>query len=166
MTTGNKVRTSDSCHLTMAVPGRLLSKQDRISAQINLIIIIHCTMSISSLSLSSPRHRRRDYIQYFCVVDFEATCWDEQQYRRSELNELRNKQEIIEFPLVVVNRDGEIVPNLEFHHYIRPQIIPQLSHFCTQLTGITQVCEMCPFISLSPSPSPMRFPLCRRHHCH
>ena len=29
----------------------------------------------------------------------------------------------------------------EFHSYVKPVLNPKLSEFCTQLTGITQVCN-------------------------
>ena len=70
-------------------------------------------------------------IQYFCVLDFEATCDDK---------ELR---EIIEFPSVlysITKKRGkyELIPISEFHEYVRPVIAPKLSELCTGLTGISQ----------------------------
>eukprot|EP01033_Poteriospumella_lacustris_P005489 gene5489-3911_t len=69
---------------------------------------------------------------FFCVLDFEATCWR---------NERSTDQEIIEFPSLLVRMDwhshlAEIVG--EFHQYVRPVLRPELSEFCTELTGITQ----------------------------
>lgn len=63
---------------------------------------------------------------YYCVLDFEATCW--------EKGDGRKNTEIIEFPSVLL-RDGKVVA--EFHRYVRPVIVPELSTFCTTLTGIT-----------------------------
>lgn len=66
---------------------------------------------------------------YLIVLDFEATC--------DQKSERTYNQEIIEFPLVVldvVNR--EIVAEKQV--YVRPTINPILSGFCTELTGITQ----------------------------
>ena len=70
-------------------------------------------------------------IQYFCVLDFEATCED------------KEKREIIEFPSVlykITKKRGKYDLNFisEFHEYVRPVIIPKLSKLCTDLTGITQ----------------------------
>jgi inhibitor of KinA sporulation pathway (predicted exonuclease)/predicted NAD-dependent protein-ADP-ribosyltransferase YbiA (DUF1768 family) len=65
---------------------------------------------------------------YLCVLDFEATCDD---------NNAPVPQEIIEFPTLLVNaRTGQV--EAEFHHYVTPDVHPQLTRFCTKLTGITQ----------------------------
>jgi len=69
-----------------------------------------------------------NHFKYICVLDFEAQC-DE--------NEKLKVQEIIEFPVVVIDvEQREIVET--FHHYIKPTSYPQLFPFCTDLTGITQ----------------------------
>ncbi len=70
---------------------------------------------------------------YLCVLDFEATCWDD--------SAKKDQSEIIEFPSVLYkidekNKKYEFVS--EFAKYVRPTINPQLSKFCTDLTGITQ----------------------------
>lgn len=70
-------------------------------------------------------------VDYFCVVDFEATCWEDQDFKSAE-------SEIIEFPAVLLNAKS-LVKEAEFHSYCRPAINPVLSEFCTSLTGITQV---------------------------
>ena len=67
---------------------------------------------------------------YYCVLDFEATCDD--------VKRLSN-QEIIEFPVVVVDAHTFEV-TAEFHKYVRPVWNPVLTKFCTELTGILQVC--------------------------
>lgn len=71
---------------------------------------------------------------YICVLDFEATCWNDKAVARKEM-------EIIEFPsqLYKVNKktnESEFIA--EFAKYVRPVIHPTLSKFCTELTGITQ----------------------------
>ena len=66
---------------------------------------------------------------YFIVIDFEATC--------EERNLPDYPHEIIEFPGVVVDgKSGKIVDH--WREYCRPTINPQLSEFCTALTGIEQ----------------------------
>lgn len=66
---------------------------------------------------------------FIVVVDFEATC----EADRSQ----QEPQEIIEFPaLLVSTRDERVVD--EFHRFVQPTKKPTLSHFCQQLTGITQ----------------------------
>lgn len=65
---------------------------------------------------------------YLAVIDFEATC-DE--------NNPSYRHEIIEFPIVLVDVDNmEIVD--KFHEYVKPLVNPKLTAFCTRLTGITQ----------------------------
>ncbi|KAM9327595.1 3'-5' exoribonuclease 1 [Pholidichthys leucotaenia] len=69
------------------------------------------------------------YYDYICVVDFEATC--------EEDNPSDFLHEIIEFPIVLINTHTlEIVDT--FQQYVKPELNPQLSDFCMKLTGITQ----------------------------
>ncbi|MFT7815330.1 3'-5' exoribonuclease 1 [Arapaima gigas] len=69
------------------------------------------------------------YYDYICVVDFEATC--------EENNPPNFLHEIIEFPMVLINtRTMEIEDT--FQEYVRPELNTQLSDFCIQLTGISQ----------------------------
>ncbi|XP_052772856.1 3'-5' exoribonuclease 1-like [Mya arenaria] len=65
---------------------------------------------------------------YLAVIDFEATC---------EMNNPHYRHEIIEFPIVLVDVDQMKIVD-RFHEYVRPQLNPTLSNFCTKLTGITQ----------------------------
>ena len=74
---------------------------------------------------------------YLCVLDFEATCW--------ENSANKEQMEIIEFPSVLykitettepLNATYEFIS--EFAEYVRPTINPQLTKFCTELTGIAQ----------------------------
>ena len=62
------------------------------------------------------------------ALDFEATCISNKQIE---------PQEIIEFPCLKINTKTFEVES-EFHHYVRPKFHPQLSDFCTELTGIMQ----------------------------
>lgn len=99
------------------------------------------------------------YYDYICVVDFEATC--------EEDNPSDFLHEIIEFPMVLINthtlqivssasgwecffiilKSKEIYSVLNmfpvqvdtFQEYVKPELNPQLSDFCVTLTGITQV---------------------------
>ena len=69
-------------------------------------------------------------VDYLCVLDFEATCNGDQE-------EAPTPQEIIEFPTLLLNvATGEIEST--FHYYIKPDVHPKLSSFCTKLTGIQQ----------------------------
>ena len=68
--------------------------------------------------------------QYLIVVDFEATCFEK------PFND-RKKQEIIEFPAVLLNLQTGAIEK-EFHSYLRPVELPILSDYCKDLTGINQ----------------------------
>ncbi|KAL6469743.1 hypothetical protein MHYP_G00208620 [Metynnis hypsauchen] len=69
------------------------------------------------------------YYDYICVVDFEATC--------EESNPSDFCHEIIEFPMVLIDTHTlEIVDC--FQAYVKPELNPQLSDFCIELTGIAQ----------------------------
>eukprot|EP00980_Cylindrotheca_fusiformis_P002625 scaffold618_cov130-Cylindrotheca_fusiformis.AAC.29 len=68
-------------------------------------------------------------VEYLCVLDFEATCNDK--------HPKPNPQEIIEFPVVLLNTKAGNVEDV-FHYYVRPDLHPNLSEFCTKLTGIKQ----------------------------
>lgn len=73
--------------------------------------------------------------EYILIVDLEATCWD------GDIPGLDRKQtvedmEIIEFGCVVATHAGDVVDERAF--LVRPQIHPQLSSFCTELTSISQ----------------------------
>lgn len=69
--------------------------------------------------------------RYVLCVDFEATCDSD----RTKIP--RHESEIIEFGAVLVDTTtGERL--LEFSRFVKPQIHPTLSAFCTELTTITQ----------------------------
>ncbi len=69
--------------------------------------------------------------RYLCVLDFEATCWKECG---------RQDMEVIEFPSVLCRMEQSqgLVKVAEMQQYVRPVIVPELSDFCTELTGIRQ----------------------------
>ena len=69
-------------------------------------------------------------LRYLLVLDFEATC--------GESGFPRNQMEIIEFPTIVYDLQEKKELG-RFHEYVKPVIQPQLTEFCTELTGITQV---------------------------
>ncbi|EEB15175.1 3' histone mRNA exonuclease, putative [Pediculus humanus corporis] len=64
---------------------------------------------------------------YYVVIDFEATCD----------NKKIDRQEIIEFPAVLVNSKKQKIEDC-FRMYCKPRINPKLSQYCMELTGITQ----------------------------
>ena len=68
-------------------------------------------------------------LKYLLILDFEATCGDA----------TNGQHEIIEFPTLVYDLETDEV-KATFHEYVRPEVHPTLTEFCTNLTGITQVC--------------------------
>ncbi|XP_066548568.1 ERI1 exoribonuclease 3 isoform X2 [Amia ocellicauda] len=81
-------------------------------------------VSVSAAGMASFPPQRYNF---FLVLDFEATCDTKPIY----------PQEIIEFPILKLNgRTMEIEST--FHSYVQPVYHPQLTPFCTQLTGIIQ----------------------------
>ncbi|XP_060574985.1 ERI1 exoribonuclease 3-like [Ruditapes philippinarum] len=68
------------------------------------------------------------YFDYFLVLDFEATCKE---------NELIYPQEIIEFPVLKIN-SKTLETESVFHQYVQPRVHKDLTPFCTKLTGIIQ----------------------------
>lgn len=79
--------------------------------------------------LESSGLYKNNNVDYFVVVDFEATC--------EERNPQGYPHEIIEFPAVLIDSKTKTIVD-EFHSYIRPLINPTLSEFCRNLTGISQ----------------------------
>lgn len=71
--------------------------------------------------------RMKTKLKYLIVIDFESTCWEE---RRASTP----APEIIEFPAVLVNLETGKIEE-EFRQYVMPLEFPQLSQFCTTLTG-------------------------------
>jgi len=63
--------------------------------------------------------------RYLLVMDFEANC----------TSEATRDHEIIEFPCVLLDTEGEA--GGEFRTFIKPVLIPKISDFIHQLTGIT-----------------------------
>jgi inhibitor of KinA sporulation pathway (predicted exonuclease) len=76
------------------------------------------------------------------VLDLEATCCDDHSFPRSEM-------EVIEFGAVVVDIKTKQVIQ-EFDEFVRPEIHPVLTPFCTKLTSITQgdVDNTSPFVDV------------------
>lgn len=73
--------------------------------------------------------------KHLLIVDLEATCWDGDMpglARRQTVEDM----EVIEFGCVVAEPDGKVLDAKSF--FVRPVLHPQLSSFCTQLTGISQ----------------------------
>lgn len=76
----------------------------------------------------SKEMTKKQKFDHFLVLDFEATCDSPRQV---------DPMEIIEFPVIKVNAETFELEET-FHHFVRPVRNPELSTFCTQLTGIVQ----------------------------
>uniref|UniRef100_A0A8C3FB69 ERI1 exoribonuclease family member 3 n=1 Tax=Chrysemys picta bellii TaxID=8478 RepID=A0A8C3FB69_CHRPI len=102
---------------------RLLCFLQRCGSTVNRKLASHGFGASMAAMSSFPPQR----YHYFLVLDFEATC-DKPQI---------HPQEIIEFPILKLNgRTMEIEST--FHMYVQPVVHPQLTPFCTELTGIIQ----------------------------
>ena len=66
----------------------------------------------------------------YIIVDFEATCCDQESISRNEM-------EIIEIGAVAVDKET-LTPLGEFQSFIRPIRNPKLTAFCKDLTSIKQ----------------------------
>ena len=64
----------------------------------------------------------------FIVLDLEATCW--------QGNNMNRTPEIIELAAYSVNGYRDWIDR--FQRFIKPTAHPRLSHYCLELTGITQ----------------------------
>ncbi|ESO88133.1 hypothetical protein LOTGIDRAFT_126582 [Lottia gigantea] len=73
-------------------------------------------------------HAKKQIFDYFLVLDFEATCDRPHQ---------PEPQEIIEFPVMKLNASSLKIEST-FHTYVKPEVHPELTTFCTELTGIIQ----------------------------
>ncbi|KAL7677138.1 hypothetical protein ACOME3_003383 [Neoechinorhynchus agilis] len=75
------------------------------------------------------RPLQKQLFDYFLVLDFEATC---------DLKpKTTNPQEIIEFPCLAISARTFTIENT-FHRFVRPIHNKNLTHFCSELTGIVQ----------------------------
>ncbi|XP_050527993.1 ERI1 exoribonuclease 3-like isoform X2 [Daktulosphaira vitifoliae] len=95
-------------------------------------IIVFRNIFIRSINnpKDSSKIKSQQYTKYF-ILDFEATC--------DNGPHLLRPQEIIEFPCIAVNFSNGYFERVScFHSYVKPVINPNLTEFCTQLTGISQ----------------------------
>ena len=76
-----------------------------------------------------PRKQNTQPLDYLLIIDFEATCHEE--------NPPGFLYEIIEFPIILIDVANRKIVDI-FHEKVKPKINAELSKFCTELTGITQ----------------------------
>ncbi|WP_455233440.1 exonuclease domain-containing protein [Geopseudomonas aromaticivorans] len=76
--------------------------------------------------------------RYLLCVDLEATCDEEDATGARTLAVPREEMETIEVGAVLIDleRGGEVVA--EFSSFVRPQMHPVLTEFCTRYTTISQ----------------------------
>jgi len=89
------------------------------------------TRTIPLVALRMPPKPIRKHLKYLLILDFEATCGGTIQ---------NGEREIIEFPTLLYNLHSNEV-QAQFHEYVKPVRHPGLTDFCTDLTGIQQVCR-------------------------
>ncbi len=74
-------------------------------------------------------------VEYFLVLDFEATCWPTEKKRRRNIKD----QEIIEFAAMLVRATAPREPACPtFRKFVRPVEENILDKYCVKLTGISQ----------------------------
>lgn len=69
---------------------------------------------------------------HLMIVDFEATCGPGVSKTQAEIVEVG----AVLYSFFTLDVGFEEAPT--FHRYIKPQIVPKITTFCTKLTGITQ----------------------------
>ncbi|HEC75294.1 MAG TPA: exonuclease domain-containing protein [Methylophaga aminisulfidivorans] len=69
------------------------------------------------------------------VVDLEATCWED-KVEGTDRRQSVQDMEVIEFGCVICNKNGDVIDAKSY--FVRPQLHPKLSVFCTALTSIQQ----------------------------
>lgn len=69
--------------------------------------------------------------RYLALVDFEATCTDQNDFGVDEM-------EIIEFGIVVLDLMNNLKVVDEYASFVKPVIHPTLTPFCSELTSIRQ----------------------------
>jgi 3'-5' exoribonuclease 1 len=79
--------------------------------------------------MQAERDKKPQPYDYYLICDVEATC--------QEGSSFDFENEIIEFPVILI--DGQEMKEIDvFHAYVKPSIHPELSEFCSSLTGISQ----------------------------
>lgn len=88
----------------------------------------HRLLRLRSTARGNKAQDLRQRFEYLLVLDFEATC---------EKDTRLKPQEIIELPCLVLSTKTWEVKDA-FHEYVKPRINPELTSYCTDLTGIIQ----------------------------
>lgn len=70
-----------------------------------------------------------EILDKYLVIDLEATCCDDLSIPREDM-------ETIQIGAALTDRRGKLIETLSL--YVRPQVHPHLTEFCTRLTGISQ----------------------------
>lgn len=85
-------------------------------------------MGLRNNLIRNTQNSNEQRFKYLLILDFEATC--------EKFTPIK-PQEIIEFPCVAIStQDWQIKDT--FHEYVKPKFHPNLTPFCTELTGIVQ----------------------------
>lgn len=74
-------------------------------------------------------------IELILIVDLEATCWEDKvdgTDRRQSVEDM----EVIEFGCVICDAERSVVDSKSY--FVKPQLHPKLSEFCSKLISIKQ----------------------------
>lgn len=97
---------------------------------ISEVKIIVCNNTQEDIILANSKVFSDTQMEYFVVVDFEATCSSDNSMPKEEF-------EIIEFGAVLLDKSSYY--NISsFSKFVKPQVHPVLSQYCRELTTITQ----------------------------
>jgi inhibitor of KinA sporulation pathway (predicted exonuclease) len=69
------------------------------------------------------------------IIDLEATCWKDSLMPNGQRQHFE-AMEVIEIGCVLASRDGRVTDSRSF--LVKPSCFPEISAFCSELTGITQ----------------------------
>ncbi len=105
------------------------ASSDETEASSDVVVVASSSSSSSSSTSAQPAEQQQRFT-HLIVLDFEAQCRDRPE-------PAPRPQEIVEFPLVVVDVATRTIVD-EFHTYIKPTVHKQLFAFTTTLTGVTQ----------------------------
>jgi inhibitor of KinA sporulation pathway (predicted exonuclease) len=90
---------------------------------------IKCPTNQIKFSTLKMRKITKQPFDYYLFLDFEANCLE---------NDESFFREIIEFPFVMVD-SSTLKIEKEFKTFVKPTVNKEITKFCTELTGITQV---------------------------
>lgn len=119
----------EQLQLSTAGSREALQKRLRRAVKRNAAVRNDTEAQLRSAERKTLRDAKPQPFDFYLVCDVEATCLSGSGFDHSN--------EIIELPVLLVRGNDRVLVGT-FHRYVRPVLDPQLSDFCTSLTGITQ----------------------------